>query len=93
MIKIKKVEKVENPDINFQGLEVEIEVDGKICKECFLGYDYWMEKVNGEERFISRLRDNNLKTPEQIQKIFDDDQKIKTNKKTTISKFNDEVIT
>ena len=73
-MKIIKVNKIERPEANFTGLEVEFSVNGEIKRECFVDYDYWIEKVDGEERFIKRLRENHLKDAAQIQKEFEDDQ-------------------
>ena len=92
MIKIKKIVKLENPEMDFIGFEIDIEVDGKIIKESFDDYDYWMGKVNGEERFKTRIRENHDKTPKELKKIFDADQVVNTNKETIINKFNNKVI-
>lgn len=40
------------------GLEIEVEVDGKKKIECFDNYEYWMAEENGEERFITRIKEN-----------------------------------
>lgn len=88
IIKITKVTKTGSSDLNkLPGIEVEIDIDGETVLECFVDYDYWMEKVDGEERFIKRIRENHLKDEAQKQKEFDDDQSVNTKTKIEITKF------
>jgi hypothetical protein len=39
-------------------LEITYIVDGIEKTEGFDGYDYWMEKIDGEERFKKRIKEN-----------------------------------
>ena len=91
-MKIIKVNKIERPEANFTGLEVEFNINGEIKIECFEDYDFWMEKVDGEERFIKRIKENNLKSEAEIQKEFDDDQTRQSDIINEMTEFKDKEI-
>lgn len=72
-MKILKVTKIENNNCN--GLEVEFEIKGEEKIECFDDYDYWMKEENGEKRFITRLKENAIRSPSKEQKQIKTEQK------------------
>jgi len=88
IIKITKVNKIESSDPSkIPCLEIELNIDGKIVRENFVDHDYWIEKVDGEERFIKRIRESHLKDGVRIQKEFDNDQIADTKDITEILEF------
>lgn len=88
-LKILKATKIENG--NNEGLEIEIDLDGEKKIECFDGYDEWMQEENGEKKFITRLKENNLKSKAEKLKILKLDQKQKE-KKTELKEYKNQVI-
>lgn len=59
-MKILKVNRIKDGSIGMDVIEVEIDDDGIIRTECFDGSDYWLELIDGKERFKSRLFENKL---------------------------------
>lgn len=92
MVEIIRVVKIERKDFNFTGMEVHLLVEGDEKTEVFDDFDYWMERVNGEERFITRIKENHQKTALQIQTAIDNDQTAISITKTEITKFNNQEI-
>ena len=53
ILNVKRIKSNEN-----DGLEVEIENNGEIYKECFDNYEEWIKIEDGEEKFITRIKEN-----------------------------------
>ena len=69
IIKAKRIKKG-----GMDGLEVEIDINGERKIECFDNYEHWMEEIGGERRFIKKIKELHLKTPEEKQIEFEKDQ-------------------
>ena len=55
---IKKVNRIKEQSLGMDGLEIAFTVDGYERFECFDDSEYWMEKIDGEERFKKRIKEN-----------------------------------
>ena len=92
-IKILKTTRIKKPSMGFDGLEVELEVDGEFKRECFVDAEEALTVENGEEKFITKIKELHDKTKEEKAEIeASDQQPPKSEKKTEIVKFKNKVV-